>query len=312
MTKYLLNSAVIAAGGAGWYCYTVCNVEDLRSFVGDGSGIESRIGYDQTAKQVEAWTGWLPPINRDTSLMRPGDRAMVVRLKRRIDPTQKGDKLPVEEEDWEIGALTCVDPVGEKLLDVPGVVRPGAFQVQLQPAARRAIEERSMSDSEYDREEAINSMLARHDGMIRALVPRLSRAEWGLVFDALNGSSLRDWSVRAAPVMLLAEIEDAIRLNQSDQHWGVDGPALLAKLKALTAPAAIAVVDAAERFWAPVGRGRQDVDIEDVVTLGGDTSGDSPAQQVVRQVVDILSGSRHAFRSKQIAEARRLLETLLV
>jgi len=28
--------------------------------------------------------------------------------------------------------------------------------------------------------------------------------------------------------------------------------------------------------------------------------------------VDILSGSRHAFRSKQIAEARRLLETLLV
>lgn len=48
---------------------------------------------------------------------------------------------------------------------------------------------------------------------------------------------------------LEAEVYDAIRLNQADRHWEVDGKALLAKLRALSPDDREAIVRAIGRAW---------------------------------------------------------------
>jgi hypothetical protein len=48
---------------------------------------------------------------------------------------------------------------------------------------------------------------------------------------------------------LWGSIEDSYLLDGLDKKWGVDGPALTAKIRALTQIQAMALIDAAERFW---------------------------------------------------------------
>lgn len=65
------------------------------------------------------------------------------------------------------------------------------------------------------------------------------------VLDALNGAWLDEHSIP----LLWTGVEDAIALDDLDQKWRVDGPALVAKLKRLTFGQAFALADAAERWW---------------------------------------------------------------
>lgn len=115
--KWLLNSAVVAAGAYGTYRYEPASVDDLRAFL-DGHrivfdaeqwpGVEvviSRIGYSETADQILRWTGMRPGISRETSAMAPGDEAIVVRLRYRVDPREKVAHRPAFDA-WEIGRLT--------------------------------------------------------------------------------------------------------------------------------------------------------------------------------------------------------------
>jgi hypothetical protein len=121
--KWLLNSAVIAAGAYGTYKYTPATVEDLRDFLrgqtvtagipspdgllrslDTGRVVVSRIGYEATAQQIRDWTGGHVPLSREVSVMRPGDVAMVVQLRYRVDPRQKGAHRP-DKDAWEIGRL---------------------------------------------------------------------------------------------------------------------------------------------------------------------------------------------------------------
>lgn len=74
---------------------------------------------------------------------------------------------------------------------------------------------------------------------------QLTTAEACLVCDALNGT----WMDVGSADTLWAEVADGIRLNGLDQKWGVDGEALIAKLKGLDRLTCLALVDAAERFW---------------------------------------------------------------
>ncbi len=67
-----------------------------------------------------------------------------------------------------------------------------------------------------------------------------------LFVDALNGVALD----AASATLLWAEIADAIRLSHLDEKWGVDGPAFVQRLKELDRLQCLALVDAAERFWA--------------------------------------------------------------
>jgi hypothetical protein len=74
----------------------------------------------------------------------------------------------------------------------------------------------------------------------------LSENEACLLCDVLNGT-LMDANSAA---LLWAEVEDGIRLDGLDQKWEVDGPALVKRLQALDRLHCLALIDAAERFWA--------------------------------------------------------------
>lgn len=73
----------------------------------------------------------------------------------------------------------------------------------------------------------------------------LSEAEASLVCDALNGTLFEPHTIR----LLWAEVDDAIRHDGLAEKWGVDGPALVERLRSLTPGQAYALVDAVERFW---------------------------------------------------------------
>lgn len=65
-----------------------------------------------------------------------------------------------------------------------------------------------------------------------------------LILDVCNGTLWSGWS---AP-LLWANIEDALEDGYAEK-WKVDGPGLVARLRALTPGQSMAVVDAVERWW---------------------------------------------------------------
>ena len=72
----------------------------------------------------------------------------------------------------------------------------------------------------------------------------LSREEVLLLLDISNGTL---WEPHSIP-MLWSEVEDSLEDGLAEK-WGVDGPALVERLKGLTAGQAFAIVDALERAW---------------------------------------------------------------
>lgn len=72
----------------------------------------------------------------------------------------------------------------------------------------------------------------------------LTEGEAALLCDVSNGTL---WEPSSMP-LLWAEVEDALADGLAER-WSVDGPALVAKLRALPLAARVAVCDATERFW---------------------------------------------------------------
>jgi len=85
---------------------------------------------------------------------------------------------------------------------------------------------------------------------------RLTVPEASLICDALNGHGTlsmveRQESGRDADwAFWRASVADAVAQNGADEKWGVDWPALGAKLAALTDVQQLAIADAVERWWA--------------------------------------------------------------
>jgi len=104
-----------------------------------------------------------------------------------------------------------------------------------------------------DRSEVIRRCLRRYAEVCRRDLPQLSVDEWRLVMDALNGCWMHDTPAHWAAL----EIADAISLNRLDTKWGVDGADLQRRLGALGHGGWVALVDAAERFWASSSRGEE-------------------------------------------------------
>ena len=99
---------------------------------------------------------------------------------------------------------------------------------------------------------------------------KLTLPECWFLVDMLDGS-LMDANTAG---LLWAEAEDAIALDGLDTKWQVDGKALVKKLKALSHVQALALVDAAERFWQ-ANTGTATADDEDIkkffgVAIAGD------------------------------------------
>lgn len=124
--------------------------------------------------------------------------------------------------------------------------RPAPLSVYRHPEILAALEARA-TDADVSASEWVRRIVVRYEEMVRRSRPELDERQWNLIRDALNGILILDqWS----PAYVSAEIEDAIALNRLDLKWEVDGPALLARLRALTYPQLVAIVDDAERFWA--------------------------------------------------------------
>lgn len=99
-------------------------------------------------------------------------------------------------------------------------------------------------------EESLGLVAARDLARYYALLARerraaeLSRAEALALIDALGG-----WFADPADAPFLwLEVADALPDGLAAK-WGIDGPALVAKLQALPPGQAQALVDAAERWW---------------------------------------------------------------
>ena len=103
---YVLNSAVIT--GPGVYKYRLASPEEVKSWLRARNWV-SRVGYVATIEHIKQLTGIQLSLSREETRMEPGDQALVVRLKYRLqDPTQKGQWQP-GTEDWEYGILTRIE-----------------------------------------------------------------------------------------------------------------------------------------------------------------------------------------------------------
>lgn len=102
-------------------------------------------------------------------------------------------------------------------------------------------------DSRGPRSEVIRRDLERLYRLYRYAVREvtLTPEEACLIADALNGTLMDADSAST----LWAEVDDAIRMDGLDAKWGVDGQALVKKLRGLDRTACLAIADAVERFW---------------------------------------------------------------
>lgn len=105
----------------------------------------------------------------------------------------------------------------------------------------------SALDSRGARSTIISRDLERLYTMYERALRRISLSveEACLIVDALNGT-INDLSTAAR---FWIGVQDAIELEGFDQKWQVDGDALIKKLQELDEITALAIVDAAERFW---------------------------------------------------------------
>jgi hypothetical protein len=120
-----------------------------------------------------------------------------------------------------------------------------ARHLYLSPGAEEALGARATG--ERDRSAVVSRMMERYAEVCRRALPEFSGPEWDLLRDSLNG-----WAPEpAASVGWLAMgVRDSIGLDHLDDKWGVDGPALLARLEALDYAGCCAALDAVERWWA--------------------------------------------------------------
>lgn len=96
---------------------------------------------------------------------------------------------------------------------------------------------------------AINRVADRYYEIVRRSRIDLSPGELDAVRDALNG-----WLAEPAATIAggpALEVEDALPDGLAERH-GIDGPALVAKLRALTYAQEVALVDAVEQYWRTV------------------------------------------------------------
>lgn len=96
---------------------------------------------------------------------------------------------------------------------------------------------------------SINRIADRYYEVMRRSRIDLTPGELDAVRDALNG-----WLAEPAATISggpALEVEDALDDGLAERH-GIDGRALVAKLRALTYPQEVALVDAVEQYWRTV------------------------------------------------------------
>lgn len=95
----------------------------------------------------------------------------------------------------------------------------------------------------------INRLADRHYEMMRRSRIDLTPAELDAVRDACNG-----WLAEPAATIAggpALEVQDALDDGLAEKH-GIDGPALVAKLRGLSYAQEVALVDSVEQYWRTV------------------------------------------------------------
>ena len=127
--------------------------------------------------------------------------------------------------------------------------------VNLQPFIIEELEKRGQRSPTINRD--LERLYTLYDRALRRV--NLTVDEACLIVDALNGT-LHD--VRSGTRFWIG-VQDAIELDSLHEKWGVDGNALVEKLKNLDDLTAMAIVDAVERFWN--GEKYRNMDIREAV-----------------------------------------------
>lgn len=90
----LMNSAMMPH--AGTYRATSITKEEFVHLVQTAhttGQLESYVGYEQNAKLIKEWSGVHVQVNRETTRFRDGDIAIVMKLRYRVNPASKGQKI---------------------------------------------------------------------------------------------------------------------------------------------------------------------------------------------------------------------------
>jgi len=131
---------------------------------------------------------------------------------------------------------------------------PRTVSIYLRPALETELEARG-----DNRNHVIHRDLERLYTLYRLALRemKLTLPEAWFIVDMLNGTMM-DANTAG---LLWADAEDACALDGLDKKWQVDGKAFVEKLKALSPVQALALADAAERFWQANTGSMEDEDI---------------------------------------------------
>lgn len=132
----------------------------------------------------------------------------------------------------------------------------------LDPAAAAVLELRS---SEGWRSNVLSNILLRYDRLCRRSRPPLTKGQWGLILDVLNGIYMMD-TIFSPRDEIMLNVHDGIEQNRYDQKWEINGKELLDILQQMSDVQMLAVLDEAECFWSSVSRG-ENPEIPDTTDL---------------------------------------------
>lgn len=96
------------------------------------------------------------------------------------------------------------------------------------------------------------------------IAPTLTAGEAAMIVDALNGLITEPHTAS----LLWASVADAIESDGLARKWDVDGAALVERLRRLAPFEALAVADAAERYWNRVAAGVDETNDERLRAVG--------------------------------------------
>ncbi len=98
---YVMNSPILTAPGK--YVYERIDIERARQLL--RNQFESAIGHEATARFLSKLIGVEVPANRVSIAMRPGDVAVIFRVKQRLEEGKVLTEEEMQKVPYEIGLL---------------------------------------------------------------------------------------------------------------------------------------------------------------------------------------------------------------